>query len=102
VTVIVKPAAGTKVWRKDILGYAGVMYRQQGTTPRVGLSLHPLRDLHHRRGDLKAFWHDSAERSRSNRARMAAKNSVGIERTTSFPAKTEFKDKHPRSRQSRT
>ena len=88
-----KPAAGTKVWRKDILGYAGVMYRQQGNDATGRRFIHF--EIFTTDDDLKAFWHDSQKEVEA--AGQDGSKELWGSNYYILPAKTEFKDKHPQA-----
>ncbi len=90
-TGIVKPAPGTKVWRKDVLGHAGVMYRNQ-EAPGSGYRFFHF-EIFTTDEALKAFWRDSlvdVEQSDKDGSKEFFGSAYYI-----IPAKTEFKDKHP-------
>ena len=88
---VVKPAVGTKIWRKDVLGFAGTMYRTQGQ-PASGTSLVHF-EVFCTDDDLAAFWSDSRQS-----VETAGRNGrQGLWGASYFiiPPDTEFKSGHP-------
>jgi hypothetical protein len=85
---VVKPAVKAKVWRKDVLGHAGVMYRKGNT----GFNFFHF-EVFTTDDGLKAFWHDSQSEIESA-GQNGTKELWGANYYI-IPAGTDFKDKHP-------
>jgi len=88
---VVKPKAGTRVWRKDVLGYAGTMYRD-ASLPHSGSRFFHF-EVFTTDEAFKKFWCDS-EQAVEQAGKNGSKELWGSNYFI-VPANTDFKDKHP-------